>query len=344
MTELPERYVEITAAFAVNREFAPAFDLLLGVHPEQQRHLTEEEEYAINLLRYCEKTDLLNSQIKAPSSSISLALLWLKYFPDIQGILSTTDQDLYRLLWKSALENAEPLKLAYAFYPTEFYSEQGVLQRKRVKDEATRLQMKIENLTTDDSRARGKVVWTLPFPAGGPLGQLVEERAGLSSALKKRIGLTSYSPGLLCNYLLGRNIAVEHMLDKDQFEDLAGIVFSEEGWSVEKTPKTRDGGKDIIARKIVSGTPIIAYVEAKRYKQTRKIRISQVKEFVATVAGDKADRGFLVTSSFFSKPSLKWLQEKGAALALVECIDRKVLESRLKKIADAETAAYLFHC
>lgn len=67
----------------------------------------------------------------------------------------------------------------------------------------------------------------------------------------------------------------------------------------------------------------------------------KVKEFVATVAGDKVDKGFFVTTSYFTEPAKRWLKDKGASLATIEMIDRQSLETKMQHIANREIAVYL---
>lgn len=117
------------------------------------------------------------------------------------------------------------------------------------------------------------------------------------------------------------------------------MLFQEEGWEVTKMRHTRDGGKDIIAKQMIGETPTIAYIQAKMYSH-RPVGIEVVKEFVATVAGDRIDKGFIVTTSYFSRPSATWLQTKGVSIAAIELVDRTQLESKIQKIADAESTAY----
>jgi len=342
MDNCKEKYVEITASFSVAKESSKRFDLLIGIHPEEKRFLTEDEELPLDILQFMKRADLLS--MEKPNSREKSALLWLSFFPQIDDYLSLNQDYMYEALWNLSFEGVKILNIAYAFYPTDFYSKYGkqnMLERKKVERAAKCFQQEIERRLTNDSRVQGKHTWTLPFPADGPLGRVVEQKAGLSVNLKNRIGLTRYAPGLLCNYLLRRNVAIENALDPYQFEDLTGMIFSEEGWAVQRMPKTRDGGKDIIARRTISNTPIVAYVQAKKYKQERKVGIKEIKEFVATVAGDNADKGFIVTSSYFSKPSIKWLQTKGASLATIEIVDRKELKTKMQRIANSETAAYL---
>ncbi len=339
MKEHTQTFTQLTAAFTMPQEIASRFELLLGVHPEEQRHLSEEEEERpLALLRYVRRQDLLS--IQHPQGIEKLALLWLEFFPEIDDYLHTPD--FYESLTKKVFEEVEILNLAYAFYPVAFSGkegEQNLTRYKEIREAAEQIQRTIEENVDVNPRARGKVTWTLPFPANGLLGRIAEHKAGLSTILKQRLGLNNYKPGLLCNFLLHHHIPMARLLDPHQFEDLTGMIFQEEGWNVTRMRQTRDGGKDIIAKQVIEGAPTIAYIQAKRYS-TKKVGIREVKEFVATVAGDKVDKGIIVTTSYFSKPATQWLQERGVSLATVELVDRTLLESRILEIADAETAAY----
>jgi len=265
-------------------EVAPRFDLVNGFHPEEHRFLSEEEDILpLDFLRMVYRSAVL--AIQHPQGIEQLALLWLKLFPDIDNDLSKEDDDFYESLWKKVLKDVEILEVAYAFYPIDLCGDESVKKRRDTHAAAERIQRMIEERLRGDSRTQGKIIWTLPFPADGPLGKPVEDKIGLSLALKQRIGLNNYTP-------------------------------------------------------VIEGIPTVAYVQAKRYS-TKKVGIREVKEFVATVAGDKIDQGIIVTTSYFSKDSAEWLQTKGVSLANVEFVDRVKLEARMRKIADAEMAAYL---
>lgn len=339
MDKSKQKNAEITAALAMAPEVAPRFELMSGIHPDEERHLSEEEElYPLELLRHVSNRESLSTYIPPwflPPNVGQLALLWLKFFPDIDKHFPKRGQDLYESLWRDILEDTEVLNLAYAFYPWDFGGD-WVRRHKEVESAAQRTQEMIEQQLDADLRARGKVTWIVPFPADGPLGRVIEEKVGLSSVLKQGVGLNSYPAGLLCNFLLSRKLPLERLLDPHQFEDLAGAIFREEGWTVTRMPKTRDGGKDVIARRVVDGIPRFVYIQA----TTEKVGVGKVKEFVATVAGDKADQGIIVTTSCFSRDSAEWLRTKGISLANVELMDRVQLEARMQKIADGGSAVF----
>jgi restriction system protein len=119
------------------------------------------------------------------------------------------------------------------------------------------------------------------------------------------------------------------------------MLFAEEGWKISVTQKSRDGGKDVIAQKEIDNQKTIAYIQAKRYKGKNKVGIKEVKEFVATVAGDKVDIGYVVTTSSFSNPAKNWLQNKGVDIATVELIDRHKLLRLMEDIASSKIPAFL---
>lgn len=334
------RRIELTASFAMPPTVAPRFELFSGVHPVEQRQLSEDEEqYPLFLLRFVRRRDLLSLQ--RPNKMEQLALLWLKHFPEIDDLFSQCEEwsDFNEVLAKDILRQVEILNLAYAFYPRP--SSTQFEQYPQVRALQTKLQHVIEEKISGDRRSHGKIIWTLPFPALGFFGHEVELRAGLSSQLKGRLSLNNYIPGLLCNYLLHRGMPMELVLDPHQFEDLIGLVFHEEGWEVKRMPKTRDGGKDIVAGKVVNGQPVTAYIQVKRNAQHRPVSVSDVKEFVATLAADGLNQGFMVTTSSFSSDAEKWLHTMKVPLATVELIDRSQLEAIMQRIGEADIPAYL---
>jgi Restriction endonuclease len=333
-----KKYVEITASVAVEHSLSSRLDLLMGLHPEEKRQLTEDEEAhcITSLLRFVKLSEIVKSQDQYVDSRT--AVLWLKYFPELMELSRLDRPDIYRPLWEVTLKDVQILHLAYAFYPEGLSNLEKEREMRRA---ANNLQREIDRSLADDPLAKGKITWTFPFPAECSLGDIIEQKTGLSYDLKSKLGLTSYSPGLICNYLLSRCIPLENIVNPYQFEDLTGLLFKEEGWDVELTSKSRDGGKDVIARRTDAGMPFVAYVQAKRNRKSHKVSISEVKEFVATVAADNVNAGYFVTTSYFSKPATQWLQDKGHRLATVELIDRGKLIEKVQRIADSDVAVYL---
>lgn len=196
---IEKRDVMLTASFAMSQEEAPRVELFSGIHPIEQRHFSEDEElWPLLILRMMRRSDLLTLQ--HPNIMEEIALLWLKHFPEIDGLISQCKD------WSC-------------------FSDDQFDQFSQVSDLQKEFHHMLVEKSSSDKRSAGKVVWTFPFPASGFWGREVELRAGLSSQLKDRLTLNNYAPGLLYNYLLHRDIPIELVLDPHQFEDLVGMIF-----------------------------------------------------------------------------------------------------------------------
>ncbi len=96
-----------------------------------------------------------------------------------------------------------------------------------------------------------------------------------------------------------------YTMNPRSFEELVAAIFKNNGFSVELTPQTRDGGVDIIAvqHSVLTGKSI-NLIECKRYSPDRKVGIGMVQRLLGTVNQMRASKGILVTTSFFSKDAL----------------------------------------
>lgn len=335
--ERTKKYVEIVSALTTEKEFGPALDLIMGFHPIKKRWLSEEEEREpLNMLRWVKRDEIINPEYS--TNMIKLAQLWLKYLPNIDNIISLNSIDFNLALWEIAFKRITPKYLAYVFHPENINENSN-----KTQDLSNSAVERISKFLAKNPMFQKMHYWVTSFPANGPLGDTVEKNIGLSKTIKNNLGILDFSPGLLCNYLLNRAISLEELLSPSQFEDLVGMIFKEEGWEIYRMKKTRDGGKDIIAI-LHSDNPIIVYVQAKRNSKSNKVGISKVKEFVATVAGDKIRKGYLVSTSYFSKTSKNWLYKKGLSIADVELVDRDKLLKRMEEISRTEYPVYFFNC
>ncbi len=94
-------------------------------------------------------------------------------------------------------------------------------------------------------------------------------------------------------------------LSARQFEHLVAELLSRDGFEVEVTPATRDGGKDIIASLKTTAGSFVVYVECKRYSPHRRVGVSVARELIGIVHLEQASAGLLVTTSSFSEPAVK---------------------------------------
>lgn len=97
-------------------------------------------------------------------------------------------------------------------------------------------------------------------------------------------------------------------LSGNDFEDVMTEIYRRLGYNVERTKKTRDGGKDIIIRKPEILGDFVYYVECKRNAENRKIGVGIVKNLHSTVTADNVNGGIIVTTSYFSKDAQNFIR------------------------------------
>lgn len=113
---------------------------------------------------------------------------------------------------------------------------------------------------------------------------------------------------LLTADLLNHGRLLSEMSSRD-FEHLIGALLEAEGWSVEVTQGTRDGGIDVVATK---SDPIMGKIrsvwQAKKYKSTNKVKLHEVRELSAVREGMQATKGFIVTTSSLTRDAIAWVK------------------------------------
>lgn len=123
-----------------------------------------------------------------------------------------------------------------------------------------------------------------------------------------KFGLAVASPFLFSSIereilaYFGRHPELLHSLPPRKFEELVAAVFKQNGFSVELTPETRDGGIDIIAvrRDALVGQEL-HLIECKRYLPYNAVGIGVVQRLLGVVEQHRATKGVVVTTSSFSK-------------------------------------------
>lgn len=91
-----------------------------------------------------------------------------------------------------------------------------------------------------------------------------------------------------------------------EFEELVAELLTRQGFDVELTSATRDGGKDLYALK-KGGLGTALYVaECKRYSPHRRVGIEVVQRLHGVVQAEKLTGGLVITTSTFSRDAAKW--------------------------------------
>ncbi|WP_426479527.1 restriction endonuclease [Chryseobacterium sp. CBSDS_008] len=95
-----------------------------------------------------------------------------------------------------------------------------------------------------------------------------------------------------------------------EFEKVIAELLYNNGFEVELTKQTRDNGFDILALKHVDNlSPIKYLVECKRHSPHRKIDVGIIRSFKEVIQTEQANKGLIVTTSYFSKDAIKKQKE-----------------------------------
>lgn len=107
-------------------------------------------------------------------------------------------------------------------------------------------------------------------------------------------------------------------LRPDEFEHLVGQLFERNGYNMQITGRSRDGGIDAIGIKRTGfGTERIA-IQCKRWDQNRPVGPEVAREFLGSLTDNSSfTRGFLVTTSRFTRNCREFCTRHG-----IECWDR----------------------
>ncbi len=92
-----------------------------------------------------------------------------------------------------------------------------------------------------------------------------------------------------------------HNLSPRKFEELMADVLKDQGFEVELTPPSKDGGRDILATVPFLGHKLLTLVECKRYSADNPVGLEIVERFMFTIREkDKANLGVIATTSSFT--------------------------------------------
>lgn len=91
-----------------------------------------------------------------------------------------------------------------------------------------------------------------------------------------------------------------------EFEIIIEKLYSEMGYETKLTKCTRDGGSDIIAKKNKPGNQEYLRIECKKY--TAPIGINIIRELLGVVTSEKVNKGVIVTTSHFTKPTISFVK------------------------------------
>lgn len=95
-------------------------------------------------------------------------------------------------------------------------------------------------------------------------------------------------------------------VDARKFEELIAELLLREGLDVTLTPKSKDGGRDILAYYKNDIAENLYLVECKRYALNNPVGVKIIRELYGIVEAERATAGLVVTTSRFTKGALEF--------------------------------------
>lgn len=119
-----------------------------------------------------------------------------------------------------------------------------------------------------------------------------------------------------------------------KFEEMVAELLMSQGFQVELTKQTRDGGYDILALKSNGRLllPTKYLVECKKYTETNKVDVNIIRSFSFVVEEQKANKGIIFTTSYFTKDAQAmrankpWLLDFADRNDLIKWINNYILQ------------------
>lgn len=139
---------------------------------------------------------------------------------------------------------------------------------------------------------------------------LSQEAATITSALK-------ISDGKFQDLIAWFAKHPEKMREADprKFEELVANLFEREGFDVELTPVSRDGGRDILVSAETEVGNLLHLVECKRYAETNPIDVTLLRSLYGVVEAERATSGILVATTRFTSGAIEFVNRVPHRLA-----------------------------
>lgn len=135
---------------------------------------------------------------------------------------------------------------------------------------------------------------------------------------------------------LVRRLAAEPDLMFDlrprQLEELMAELYARQGFEVQLTPETRDGGVDLYLVQHTAFGRLLTVVDCKRNRADRPVKVEVVRQMLGTIEETGASAGVLATTSRFTSGAVKLGEKYPFRLGLQDYFD---LHSMLRNATGA---------
>jgi restriction system protein len=106
-----------------------------------------------------------------------------------------------------------------------------------------------------------------------------------------------------------------------KFEELMAELYARQGFEVELTPQTRDGGVDLYVVRYEPFGRMVTLVDAKRMRLDRKVGVGVVRQLFGVVEAQRASAGVIATTSFFTRDAQRYSEQLGFRMFLQGYLD-----------------------
>jgi len=134
----------------------------------------------------------------------------------------------------------------------------------------------------------------------------------LPESIKESLEKVNFLPVRVIQKIYDNPNLLKKMGSRD-FEHFIAELLERLGFKgVEVTPRSGDGGRDILATQFVNDIPILIALECKRYGVGKKIKPEIMRALFGTVSASKTkvNKGVLVTTSTFSKGAKEFIMSE----------------------------------
>lgn len=117
--------------------------------------------------------------------------------------------------------------------------------------------------------------------------------------------------------LIRKSPRILYQISPRKFEEFIASIFKNQGFYVELTPESRDGGFDILVVQKDSITGDKKFlVECKRYAAENKVGVGIIRSLLGVVVDQNASMGILATTSYFTSGAIQLESRNKSYLSL----------------------------
>jgi restriction system protein len=170
-------------------------------------------------------------------------------------------------------------------------------------------------VTVRDKGLREGISYLADFVQSGivdPLGQPI--RSDVTPEPSVTSGLVIANDEVISR--LASEPELMHRLSSRQFEELVAELLSRQGYKVELTPISKDGGKDVyVAHKSGLGSALYV-VECKKYSPDNPVGVGIVRALYGVVQAERLTGGIVATTSYFTRGAKNFQESVRYQMAL----------------------------